>query len=90
MMIASLVYLLPGIGCKQAINNITSKNSNSDSKKSKKSDIKAKFQYHTLEKTISTIITKYEPMLKDNVQKIVVYNIPSKWFQMDILNYLKA
>lgn len=51
---------------------------------------KKKLQHHVPEKRISTIMTGYEPVLKDNVREIVVYDIPSKWTQLEILNYLKA
>ncbi|PKY49348.1 hypothetical protein RhiirA4_465300 [Rhizophagus irregularis] len=41
-------------------------------------------------KTISTVMTGYNPTIKDNVQEITVYDIPSRWTQFDMLNHLKA
>lgn len=60
------------------------------SDKSRKSEKKVKSQQHISEKMISIIMTGYKPILKDNVREIVVYDIPSKWTQLEILNYLKA
>ncbi|PKY58126.1 hypothetical protein RhiirA4_479774 [Rhizophagus irregularis] len=41
-------------------------------------------------KTISTVMTGYEPANKDLIQEITVYDIPSTWSQIDTLNHLKA
>jgi uncharacterized protein (DUF342 family) len=41
-------------------------------------------------KTISTVMTGYEPMNKDLIREITVYDIPSTWSQLDTLNHLKA
>ncbi|PKY31328.1 hypothetical protein RhiirB3_448877 [Rhizophagus irregularis] len=40
-------------------------------------------------KTISTVMTGYNPELKKNVHEFTVYNIPSRWIQLDVLNHLK-
>jgi hypothetical protein len=66
------------------------KDPNSSDNKSRKSDKKVKSQQHAPKKMISTIMTGYEPILKDNVREMVLYDIPSKWTQIEILNYLKA
>ncbi|CAB4415329.1 unnamed protein product [Rhizophagus irregularis] len=60
------------------------KNSQSPSKTTKKQTAAP------LPKTISTVMTGYEPMNKDLVRKITVYDIPSTWSQLDTLNHLKA
>ncbi|CAB5194499.1 unnamed protein product [Rhizophagus irregularis] len=41
-------------------------------------------------KTISTVITGYNPKIKENIQEITVYDIPFRWTQLDVLNHLKA
>ncbi|CAB4425130.1 unnamed protein product [Rhizophagus irregularis] len=41
-------------------------------------------------KTISTIMTGYGPQIKDNIREITVYDIPSRWTQLDVLNHLKT
>ncbi|PKY48667.1 hypothetical protein RhiirA4_464329 [Rhizophagus irregularis] len=41
-------------------------------------------------KTISTIMTGYDPQIKDNIREITVYDIPSRWTQLDVLNHLKT
>lgn len=43
-----------------------------------------------LPKIISTIITGYLFANKDLIYKITVYDIPSAWSQLDMLNHLKA
>ncbi|PKY41436.1 hypothetical protein RhiirA4_455013 [Rhizophagus irregularis] len=40
-------------------------------------------------KTISTVMTGYNPEFKENVREITVYDIPSRWTQLDVLNLLK-
>ncbi|CAB4421558.1 unnamed protein product [Rhizophagus irregularis] len=78
------------IGCKKPLKTSTKKDPKSSNKSFKKSDKKIKSQQHASEKMISTIMTGYEPMLKNNIREIVVYDIPFKWTQIEILNYLKA
>ncbi|PKY44812.1 hypothetical protein RhiirA4_459220 [Rhizophagus irregularis] len=41
-------------------------------------------------KTISTVMTGYEPVNKDLIREIMVYDISSTWSQLDTLNHLKA
>ncbi|CAB4417348.1 unnamed protein product [Rhizophagus irregularis] len=41
-------------------------------------------------KTINTVMTGYEPMNKDLIREIMVYDIPFTWSQLDTLNHLKA
>ncbi|PKY47690.1 hypothetical protein RhiirA4_463020 [Rhizophagus irregularis] len=78
------------IGCKKPLKTSTKKDPKSSNKSFKKSDKKIKSQQHASEKMISTIMTGYEPILKNNIREIVVYDIPFKWTQIEILNYLKA
>ncbi|PKY50852.1 hypothetical protein RhiirA4_467543 [Rhizophagus irregularis] len=40
-------------------------------------------------KTISTVMTGYNPEIKENIREITVYDIPSRWTQLDVLNHLK-
>ncbi|PKY58258.1 hypothetical protein RhiirA4_480020 [Rhizophagus irregularis] len=40
-------------------------------------------------KTISTVMTGYNPKFKENIREITVYDIPSRWTQLDVLNHLK-
>ncbi|PKY39284.1 hypothetical protein RhiirA4_452449 [Rhizophagus irregularis] len=40
-------------------------------------------------KTISTVMTGYNPEFKENIREITVYDIPSRWTQLDVLNHLK-
>jgi hypothetical protein len=77
------------IGRKRPMKTPAKKDPNS-SDKSRKSEKKVKSQQYVPEKMISTIMTGYKPMLKDNVREMVVYDIPSKWTQLEILNYLKT
>ncbi|PKY20292.1 hypothetical protein RhiirB3_433557 [Rhizophagus irregularis] len=44
----------------------------------------------TFPKTISTVMTGYVPVNKNLTQEITVYDIPSTWSQLDMLNHLKA
>ncbi|POG71723.1 hypothetical protein GLOIN_2v1774577 [Rhizophagus irregularis DAOM 181602=DAOM 197198] len=44
----------------------------------------------TSPKTISTVMTGYVPVNKNLTQEITVYDIPSTWSQLDMLNHLKA
>ncbi|PKY60900.1 hypothetical protein RhiirA4_485170 [Rhizophagus irregularis] len=41
-------------------------------------------------KTISTVMTGYDPEFKENIHEITVYDIPFRWTQLDILNHLKT
>jgi hypothetical protein len=41
-------------------------------------------------KTISTVMTGYNPESKENIREITVYDIPSRWTKLDVLNHLKA
>ncbi|PKY45145.1 hypothetical protein RhiirA4_419604 [Rhizophagus irregularis] len=41
-------------------------------------------------KTISTVMTRYDPKFKENIREITVYDILSRWTQLDVLNHLKA
>lgn len=60
---------------KQSNKSIILKNPNNSESKLKKSDKKQKFQQHISEKIILIIITKYESVFKNNICKIIVYNI---------------
>ncbi|GBC42618.2 hypothetical protein GLOIN_2v1785013 [Rhizophagus irregularis DAOM 181602=DAOM 197198] len=59
-------------------------NSQSPNKTTKKQPVA------TSPKTISTVMTGYEPANKDLIQEITVYDISSIWSQLDTLNHLKA
>ena len=67
---------------------ITSKKSGTSKEKplDKKSHKKSKFQ--SLNKNVSTIMTRYSPSKKANICEIVVYDIPSTIPQLDILTNL--
>ncbi|CAB4415115.1 unnamed protein product [Rhizophagus irregularis] len=40
-------------------------------------------------KEIQSVMTGYDLVLKDNVQEITVYNIPSTWAQLELLQHFE-
>ncbi|CAB4422512.1 unnamed protein product [Rhizophagus irregularis] len=61
--------------------------------KRKVSDSKAqpakKKQQHAPPKEIQSVMTGYDPVLKDNVREITLYDIPSTWAQLKLLQHLE-
>ena len=61
--------------------------------KRKASDSKAqpakKKQQRAPPKEIQSVMTGYDPVLKDNVREITLYDIPSTWAQLELLQHLK-
>ncbi|PKY30290.1 hypothetical protein RhiirB3_447304 [Rhizophagus irregularis] len=61
--------------------------------KRKASDSKAqpakKKQQHAPSKEIQLVMTGYDTVLKDNVREITLYDIPSTWAQLELLQHLE-
>ncbi|GBC13175.1 hypothetical protein GLOIN_2v1762074 [Rhizophagus irregularis DAOM 181602=DAOM 197198] len=64
-------------------NEIKRKMSNSQAQLAKKK------QQHTSPKEIQSVMTRYDPVLKDNIWEITLYDIPSTWVQLDLLQHLE-
>ncbi|PKY44616.1 hypothetical protein RhiirA4_458964 [Rhizophagus irregularis] len=64
---------------------LTSKKGSTNNKSQQQTTKKSKL---TLEKMISTVMTRYMPEDKANVREIVIYDIPSTMPQLDILTNL--
>ncbi|UZO15066.1 uncharacterized protein OCT59_006502 [Rhizophagus irregularis] len=48
-----------------------------------------KKQQHAPPKEIQSVMTGYDPVLKDNIWEITLYDIPSTWPQLEILQYFE-
>ncbi|CAB4425123.1 unnamed protein product [Rhizophagus irregularis] len=48
-----------------------------------------KKQQHAPPKEIQSVMTGYDPVLKDNVWEITLYDIPSTWAQLELLQHLE-